>query len=115
MEKVITIYKYKPDLQDKPKYFKSELDLLKQLKKDMQEDIQINNTSDEFLIDESLTIGETLILEFDINQATKTLIELLNQNTEYRTEVYQTECYKCREQIEYTEIHSFCPNCLTSI
>ena len=31
------------------------------------------------------------------------------------TEVYQTECYKCREQIEYTEIHSFCPNCLTSI
>ena len=115
MEKVITIYKYKPDLQDKPKYFKSELDLLKQLKKDMQEDIQINNTSDEFLIDESLTIGETLILEFDINQATRTLTELLNQNTEYKTEVYQTECYKCRDQIEYTEIHSFCPNCLTSI
>ena len=115
MKKEITIYKYKPDLQDKPKYFKSELDLLKQLKKDMQEDIEINKTSDIFLIDESLTIGETIILEFDINQATKTLIELLNQNTEYRTEVYQTECYKCREQIEYTEIHSFCPNCLTSI
>ena len=115
MKKVITIYKYKPDLQDKPKYFKSELDLLKQLKKDMQEDIEINKTSDIFLIDESLTIGETIILEFDINQATRTLTELLNQNTEYKTEVYQTECYKCREQIEYTEIHSFCPNCLTSI
>ena len=69
---MITIYKYKPDQQDKPKYFKNELDLLKQLKKD-------------------------------------------NQNTEYRTEVYQTECYKCREQIEYTELHSFCPNCLTSV
>jgi len=115
MKKEITIYKYKPDLQDKPKYFKSELDLLKQLKKDMQEDIEINKTSDIFLIDESLTIGETIILEFDINQATRTLTELLNQNTEYKTEVYQTECYKCREQIEYTEIHSFCPNCLTSI
>jgi len=81
----------------------------------MQEDIEINKTSDIFLIDESLTIGETIILEFDINQATRTLTELLNQNTEYKTEVYQTECYKCREQIEYTEIHSFCPNCLTSI
>ena len=115
MKKEITIYKYKPDLQEKPKYFKSELDLLKQLKKDMQEDIEINKTSDIFLIDESLTIGETIILEFDINQATRTLTELLNQNTEYKTEVYQTECYKCREQIEYTEIHSFCPNCLTSI
>ena len=115
MKKEITIYKYKPDLQEKPKYFKSELDLLKQLKKDMQEDIEINKTSDIFLIDESLTIGETIILEFDINQATRTLTELLNQNTKYKTEVYHTECYKCREQIEYTEIHSFCPNCLTSI
>ena len=112
---MITIYKYKPELQDKPKYLKSELDLVKQLKKDMQEDIEINKTSEEFLVDESLTIGETKILEFDINQATKTLIELLNQNTEYRTEVYQTECYKCREQIEYTDLHSFCPNCLTSV
>ena len=112
---MLIIYKYKPDQQEKPKYFKNELDLLKQLKKDMQEDIKINKTSDEFLVDESLTIGETKILEFDINQATKTLIELLNQNSEYRTEVYQTECYKCREQIEYTELHSFCPNCLTSV
>ena len=112
---MITIYKYKPDQQDKPKYFKNELDLLKQLKKDMQKDIKINKTSDEFLVDESLTMGETKILEFDVNQATKTLIELLNQNTEYRTVVYQTECYKCREQIEYTELHSFCPNCLTSV
>ena len=112
---MITIYKYKPELQDKPKYLKSELDLVKQLKKDMQEDIEINKTSEEFLIDESLTIGETKILEFDINQATNTLIELLNQNTEYRTEVHQTECYKCREQIEYTDLHSFCPNCLTSV
>tara|TARA_R110000787_G_C13279798_1_gene432367 strand:+ start:231 stop:503 length:273 start_codon:yes stop_codon:yes gene_type:complete len=86
IKNTLEIYKYKPELQDKAQYFKSESDLLKQLKKDMQDDIKIIGMttyvteSDEFLLDESISMGETVLLEFSIPQAISTLTELLNQN-----------------------------------
>ena len=75
---MIKIYKYKPELQEHAQYFSTEIELIKVLKEDMKDDIETNNTSIMYLVNESYQLGETTELEFTENQAQKTLIDLLN-------------------------------------
>lgn len=111
---MIKIYKYKPELQEYAQYFSTEIELIKVLKEDMKEDIKINNTSTFFLVNESYQIGETTELEFTESQAQKTLIDLLN-NKKNTVKVIETECWKCKKTVEYTEKSSFCPECLAHL
>lgn len=36
----------------------------------------------------------------------------LLRNLEHFVEVYTTECYECTQEVEYTEVLPYCPNCL---
>ena len=31
------------------------------------------------------------------------------------TLIHKEQCWNCKEDIEYTDLHSFCPECLTSL
>ncbi len=46
----------------------------------MAEDIKINGTSDEFLMDECYQIGEATEIEFPLSEAKRLIVELLNIN-----------------------------------
>tara|TARA_R110000751_G_scaffold40071_2_gene95153 strand:- start:17 stop:484 length:468 start_codon:yes stop_codon:yes gene_type:complete len=107
VKNTLAIYKYKPELEDKAQYFKSESALLHQLTMDMQDDIKINGTSDEFLLEESIRMGETILLEFSIPQAINTLTELLNQTAVTRDGSY-TDCTYPKDS--YTEWMKYISN-----
>ncbi len=111
---MIKIYKYKPELQEHAQYFSTEIELIKVLKEDMKDDIEANNTSTMFLVNESHHLGETTVLKFTESQAQKTLIDLLN-NKKNTVKVKETDCWKCKKTVEYTEKSSFCPECLAHL
>jgi len=31
------------------------------------------------------------------------------------TPVHEEQCWNCKEDIKYTDLHAFCPECLTSV
>ena len=76
----ISIIKYQPQLCERATYFIDESSWLKVLRKRMAEDIKINGTSDEFLMDECYQIGEATELEFPLSEAKRLIVELLNIN-----------------------------------
>tara|TARA_R110000751_G_scaffold92044_3_gene180306 strand:- start:943 stop:1170 length:228 start_codon:yes stop_codon:yes gene_type:complete len=34
---------------------------------------------------------------------------------EETTPIHEEQCWNCKEDIKYTDLHSFCPECLTSL
>ena len=46
-------------------------------------------------------------------QAIEQKLTLLNP--EETTPIYKEQCWSCKRDIEYTDLHSFCPQCLTSL
>ena len=80
METKIKIIKYQPELSNGATYFIDESSWLKVLRKRMADDIKINGTSDEFLMDECYQIGEATELEFPLSEAKRLIVELLNIN-----------------------------------
>ena len=49
----------------------------------------------------------------DIDKAHQIVVGIINQKN--YTEVYTATCYKCNEEIEYTDVFSMCPLCLQAI
>jgi len=38
----------------------------------------------------------------------------IDEETEV-TPVHEEQCWNCKEDIKYTDLHAFCPECLTSV
>jgi hypothetical protein len=95
------------------------------------EQIQDINSNHGYIYGDSTDIYELAIL--NDKELLERLVELNKTknptqeewNAEYKgleitissgvTPVHEVQCWNCKEDVRYTDIHSFCPECLTSM
>ena len=87
--------------------------ILSHIENQSVEDMKLNaqNYIKEFIEDDELIIES---IE-DITTTRKVILEQQALNRKIKLiKVVKEKCYKCHQQIEYTEEFPFCPNCLAS-
>ena len=45
----------------------------------------------------------------------KNFKDIVDEASQRLTEVHTTECHSCGEEVQYTEILPYCPNCLENL
>ena len=42
-------------------------------------------------------------------------LEIAKKDLEETTPIHKEQCWNCKEDVEYTDLHAFCHKCLTSM
>ena len=65
-----------------------------------------------------LNVYQNHINEFiniGIDDIDKMYLEIAKKDLEDTTIIHKEQCWNCKEDIKYTDLHAFCPECLTSM
>jgi len=65
-----------------------------------------------------LNVYQNHINEFiniGIDDIDKMYLEIAKKDLEGTTIIHKEQCWNCKEDVEYTDLHAFCPKCLTSM
>ena len=89
--------------------------VVEEIESDERYDVEILQYGTRILDNQKEIVNNIANISFDkkINHTYEAVVEFINQKN--YTEVYTATCYKCNEEIEYTDVFSMCPLCLQAI
>lgn len=92
----------------KEEYYNKIQDLDKLYGEDIDEHLNIDGNGDRFY--------DSNVDEYDYQfRLMKNFKDIVDEASQRLTEVYTTECHSCGEEVQYTEILPYCPNCLENL